>query len=354
MTFLDIFNPVYSNLPCKFAGGGCPADASFHDTFNSSRGAGYVQDLFRVTNYFRFLIGGRYDLYTGKGELRGDFNDGTGFSFVPEESVKYFSPHAGVVFEPFEDTSLFAGWGRSVNPQFAKLRPGVAAPPEFAEQWDVGLKQQLLDGRVQAGVTAFDITRRNLLVGDPTDPTGQTNLLVGKYQSHGLEFELSGEVLPGLRVNAAATFMHGAAGKDLNNPTFEGSELTYAPRRFYNLSAVYAFKEGDLKGLEIGANYYYSSKVPALFPNNPQYNHGLLLNGGNGVNQYPFTIAPIYDLGLIASYAFDNWKLQVNVDNLFDRANWKSDSRGAADPRRPALDLRTAELQIRIAPRPDE
>jgi iron complex outermembrane receptor protein len=331
---INIFYPIYPNTACFFGGPGCPlvdGAAQIDVKTRTQMNAAYAQDLIRLTEQFKLLVGGRYDRVIEWDEFKNPDQNFGGDSLTITK-YGFFSPHVGGVFQPFKETSIFAAWGKSFAPNFTLLGPGRPAPPEYSTQIDVGVKQDLFDGRAQVGITAFDIERTNIVVADPTDPLGQRNLLLGKYKSHGLEFDLGGEILPNFRVNAALTFMHGVAGKDTNTPTSEGSELNFSPRRFYNFTGIYSFKEGALKGLQLGANFYYASKTPALFPNGPAANFYALQNGGlsiSGQNQYPFQIAPIYSFGLYASYEItDCLKVQVNANNLFDRANWQTAGNG--------------------------
>ena len=325
MQSINIFNPVYPATACFFPLPACGPAATGAIKNWGWQEAVYGQDLFEITHQIKLLLGGRYDKAKTWSLTEDPLNLAGGTAWSPAQKYNYFSPHAGVVYQPLEDTSIFGGWGRSFN-QNGNVRPGQPAPPEYAEQIDVGIKQEFLGGKVRLGATAFDITRKNVLAPDPADLTGQNFVLVGQYHSHGLEFDLGGEILPDLRVDAAATFMHGDVAKDTRQPSWEGSELAYSPRRFYNLSGVYRFRDGVLQGLEFGAKFYYAGKMPALFPNNPQASYTALQNGGlNAPSQYPFTMAPIYSFGLVSSYEVTkNLKVQVNADNLFDRSNWKS------------------------------
>jgi iron complex outermembrane recepter protein len=328
---INIFYPIYPADACFYPTPGCSA-AWYGTTTTTMLNSAYGQDLIEIADSIKLMIGGRYDSGKQWSITRdpGNFGGGGDNVLAPPTRYDHFSPHVGGVFQPFKETSIFAAWGQTFSPQNGTLSPGHPAPPLFADQIDVGVKQELFDGKMQLGATAFDITKKNLTTGDPSDPTGRRNILIGEYHSHGLEFDASGELLPNLRVNAALTFLHGVAGKDLNNlkglPTVEGSELPYSPRRFYNFVGVYSFKEGLLKGLEVGANFYYASKTPALFPNNPETNAYAIATGAFFLpNQYPFKIAPIYDFGLLASYKItDQIKVQINANNLLDNANWKS------------------------------
>lgn len=57
--------------------------------------------------------------------------------------------------------------------------------------------------------------------------------------TNSIEVHLGGEVLPNLKINAVATFLHALAFKNENIHSQLGGDLLGAPRRVYNLSANY-------------------------------------------------------------------------------------------------------------------
>ena len=144
----------------------------------------------------------------------------------------------------------------------------------------------------------------------PTQPilSGFYSVVTGQQHSHGVEVNLGGEILPNLKVNGAATFLHALVSKDDNIPSQKGSDLLGAPRRVYNVSANYTFDSGDLKGLELGVSYNYASRAQATLP-----------------NTYGFMLAPQQMLGASLAYSFnDKLKLEINATNLTNRPNFTS------------------------------
>lgn len=133
-------------------------------------------------------------------------------------------------------------------------------------------------------------------------------MVTGQQHSHGIEANVGREILPNLKINAAATFLHALVTKDSNIPSQKGSDLLGAPRRVYTVTANYAFDSGELKGLELGASYYYASRAEATLP-----------------NTYGFTLPRQQMLGASLAYSLnDKTKLEINANNLTNSANWTS------------------------------
>ena len=365
---INIWYPLYPFTPFYPTPGTPFAFPDASPTW-SWQSALYGQDLIEITKELKLMIGGRED-YIGQWQKSYDPTEQAFFLtdiFGNPTTTKWysatfhkFSPRAGVVFEPLKDTSLFGSWGRSFTPNYGVLAapyPGHIAAPETGEQFDIGLKQQLLDGKANFNVSLFDIRLQNVAVANPSDLTGRTSLINGEQRSHGIELDAAGEFYPNLRLTAAATFQHAVVAKDVSpqgqivamaqngftspyytSPlTLQGSELLGAPRRMFSLSPVYSIKEGALKGLDVGFTVYFTAAMPALPYNTQQAAWYALLNGGlfynyflgayppAGNNQYPFYLAPIQRLDLMASYQItDELKIQFNARNLADRANWIS------------------------------
>jgi iron complex outermembrane receptor protein len=332
--FIDFFNRFYPSGPYYPYPGFDAASTYTKLSGPSWQSAIYGQDLVEITDQLKLLVGGRYD-YVAQWQVWNDptnaFSQNGGSDLNSNFTGHKFSPRAGVVIQPLPDTSLYASWGQSFQPNFTRLGPGRIAPPETANQYDLGVKQQLFDGKAHFELALFDITRNNVVVPNPADLSGQTSLISGQWHSHGIELGLSGEILPNLRVDAAATFEHAIVSKDTSTaPPIEGSDLPQAPRRYYYLSGVYSFKEGPLKGLDLGASYYYTSRTPAFIANTPAAALYALQTGGLFIpNQYPFTLAPIHRLDLLATYHItDQIKLQINAYNLAGNANFATGYQG--------------------------
>jgi iron complex outermembrane receptor protein len=302
---LDIFWPIYPG-PVNFWG--APPALGYDRAWSQSV---YAQDLIDLTSQWRIMFGGRYDLLAGRGQVNDSFGALSGSpGIVNSRGVDpRFSPRAGVLYRPSSQTSIFAAYGESLLPNTGvHLIDGKTAPPEVDSQYEIGLKHEIPNYKATLEIGLFDITRNHVAVPDPANPNGFYSVVTGRQHSHGVEANVSAEILPHLRVTAAMTFLHALVTKDSNTPSQLGSDLLGAPRRVYNLSASYTFDEGALKGLELSMGAYYASRTQTTLP-----------------NTYGFTLPPIENISLSASYELnDHLKLQLNAGNLLNRPNWTS------------------------------
>ncbi|WP_018407632.1 TonB-dependent siderophore receptor [Methylocystis rosea] len=302
---LNIFAPVYS--PGVSYAGALWSNGVARAISRSV----YGQDLIDLNENWRILIGGRYDLLAQRERVFDPLGALTGepTSSLSKGTRGYFSPRAGILYRPDEETQFFAAYGKSLIPNTGvRIQSGEAPPPQQDTQYELGFRREFLDRKMSFEVGLFDITRDNVAIPNPANPSGFYSVVTGQQHSHGVEVNLGGEILPNLKINAAATFLHALVSKDDNIPSQQGSDLLGAPRRVYSFSASYAFDTGELKGLEFGASYYYASRLEATLP-----------------NTYGFTLAPQQMLGATLAYSFnDNLKIELNAANLTNRPNWTS------------------------------
>lgn len=271
----------------------------------------YGQDLIDLNENWRILIGGRYDLLAQRERVFDPFGALTGepTSSLSKGIKGYFSPRAGILYRPDDETQLFAAYGKSLIPNTGvRIQSGEAPPPQQDTQYEIGFRREFLDRKMSFEVGLFDVTRDNVAIPNPANPSGFYSVVTGQQHSHGIEVNLGGEILPNLKINAVATFLHALVSKDDNIPSQQGSDLLGAPRRVYSFNANYTFDTGDLKGLELGASYYYASRLEATLP-----------------NTYGFTLAPQQMLGASLAYSFnDNLRFELNAANLTNQSNWTS------------------------------
>ena len=76
--------------------------------------------------------------------------------------------------------------------------------PEASRQHEVGAKGEWLDGRFNAALALFNLTKSNIVAADVAHPG--FNLGVGKVRSRGYELSLQGEPLPGWSLVASANY----------------------------------------------------------------------------------------------------------------------------------------------------
>jgi iron complex outermembrane recepter protein len=280
---IDIFNPEYGNFRND-------SEVYSSSLFTSDTIGIYAQDLLSIGKNVKILLGGRFDWGFIKGEDRLTGESGT------EPSTSGFAPRVGIVYQPIEPVSLYASWSRSFEPQSGQDRQGSLFVPITGDQFEVGVKTEFFDGKLSATLAAYQITRQNDFQPDPVDPD-RFQIQVGEQQSRGIDFSLSGEPLPGLRLIAGYAYIDAKVTKD--NTGLQGNLLTNVPQHSGNLWAVYEFQKGDLEGLGIGAG------VSVL---------------GARQNDIENTVElPTYALAnALLYYKRDNWKVQLNFENLFD------------------------------------
>jgi len=281
---IDLFNPVYG-LP----------DLDFQEVFTGTQVQDslgiYAQDLISFSDNFKLLLGGRFDLINQRFT-----NELAGTPTISQQDTQ-FSPRIGLVYQPIPPVSLYANWSRSFFAQglFGSGNPdGSNFEPTTGEQFEVGVKTEFLDGRLAATLAAYDITKRNIVTADPDRPN--FSIQVGEQRSRGIEFDIAGEVLPGLNLIASYAYTDAEITRD--NRGFEGNQPNNVPRHSGSLWATYQIQQGSLEGLGFGLGVFIVGDRKGDLANTFE------LPG------YTRTDASIF-------YRRDRWQAQLNVRNLF-------------------------------------
>lgn len=257
----------------------------------------YAQNLLSIGEQVKVLLGGRFDQIFQNTEGIPGFTGPTTFitgSEYIEDSA--FSPRVGIVYQPIEPVSLYTSWSRSFEPQTGIDREGNPFVPITGEQFEVGVKTEFLDGRLAANLAAYQITRQNDFLPDPVDPDN-FSIQTGEQRSRGIEFDVVGEPLPGLRLIAGYAYTDSIITE--GTPDVEGNQRDNVPEHQANLWAVYEIQSGALEGLGLGAGLFFVGDRP-------------------GDSQNTFTLPSYLLTNAVVYYRRDRWRVQLNVDNLFD------------------------------------
>lgn len=301
---LDLFDPTYLS------------GLSYVDTYTAHQGRGkdvgiYVQDQIDLTSQLKTFLALRGDRFENRALVEG--------VETSSNSQSAFSPRIGLVWQPLDRTSFFTDWSRSHSPNVGHAANENTFEAEIAEQIEVGIKQQFLNNKLFATLAAFKLDRTNILTTDPQDPTRQ--ILTGKQSSQGLEVDVSGAITPRWKIIASYTYTDAVVKNDTNIPT--GDQLSNVPRHHASVWSTHDIVA--IPGFGVGAGVYYVGEREATLPNTYK------------LSSYVRTDAAVF-------YRRDAWRVQLNVNNVFNR---KYDTGGSAgtfnytlDPSRP----RTAQL----------
>ncbi len=279
---IDLFDPVYGAKPGLFSPD--QDDESISNTLGI-----YFQDQIALLSNLKLLLGGRFDLIRSLDNdlLNDQETDQTDFAF---------SPRTGIVYQPIEPVSLYFSYATSFNPALGFSAAGESFQPERGEQFEAGVKADLLPEQLFATLAGYQITKQNVLVTDPDDP--DFSIQTGEQKSRGMELSLVGRPLPGLDITLGYAYTDAFVSED-EDPAFVGGRLTSIPRHQIGLWSSYEFQIGALRGFGAGLGLYYvSGDREALLPNTD-----LRLPGYFRVDTSVF-------------YRRDNWKVQLNVNNL--------------------------------------
>ena len=157
---------------------------------------------------------------------------------VTEQSLNAASPRAGVVYQPSKQLSLYATAAKSFRPNSGVSRDFTSFPPEKGRSYEVGAKLDSADQKVTSTLALYSIAKNNVLTPDPLDPNN-FSVAAGEVKSKGVEFDVSGEVYPTIRLSAAYAFTDAKVTED-NNSFLVGRQTANVPRHSGSLMVVKA------------------------------------------------------------------------------------------------------------------
>ncbi|MFS0827460.1 TonB-dependent siderophore receptor [Pseudomonas phoenicis] len=227
------------------------------------------------------------------------------------------SPSAGVVFKATEQLSLYANYMEGLSQ--GKIAPSTSInedeifPPFISRQVEVGAKYDF--GRYAVTASAFRIKQPAYETNTGTRVFGPN----GKRENTGLELNVFGEPLDGLRLLGGIMYIHSEL-RDTLDGQFDGNRAPATPRYNVNLGAEWDVPQ--LSGLTLTARGIHSSSQYLDQSNSKQ------IDGWER-----------FDLG--ARYAFKvegrDVTLRANVENVLNDRYWAS--AGASDDSEAGLTL---------------
>lgn len=314
---IDIYNPVYGVAPLHSS---LPAGQRQRRFTESEAYGVYLTDFLTFSQRWKGTVGLRYD-------HEDQLFEETVPTPLPErtKSASGSYPMAGLLFQPNEAWTIYASYSTSFVPQAPNFQDAAGAnpfQPEEGVQKEIGIKADLLNGRVNFTLALFDIKKKNTLalVTCNAGVAGTCMQEVGEETSQGAEIEMDLQplsnwqtVLGYARVDAEIAKANTAASAPL-----EGSRLTNAPRDNAHLWSRYDFVSGALKNFSVGLGVVHVSEQPGNLPS--RANSRVL-------------ILPDYTVADLAFYYTlrDRYDFTLKFGNLLDEVYYDSVGSTLAD-----------------------
>jgi iron complex outermembrane receptor protein len=129
----------------------------------------YIQDQIDFSSKLKALLGLRCDTYAYTSTLIDD--DPTVSDTRDTSEASILLPRLGLVYLPHPAVSLYASYSQGFQPQYSNLPGDAGGPfdPEKGSQYEVGVKAELLKGRLVPTLAFYNLKKTNILIPDPTD-----------------------------------------------------------------------------------------------------------------------------------------------------------------------------------------
>ncbi|MGJ7903830.1 TonB-dependent receptor [Lysobacter sp. 1R34A] len=156
-----------------------------------------------------------------------------------------FSPTSwrlGSVFDLRPGTQLYAQYSNAVLPvsSFLTLQQrNNAFELSEGDSIEIGLRSRWFDDRLQTTASAYRLRQDDILTRDPLQPA--LTVQNGRQSSRGIEFSLSGQLTPRLRIDASAALLSARFDRLLESGGADrsGNRPPNVPERSANLDAWY-------------------------------------------------------------------------------------------------------------------
>lgn len=254
-------NPITGER--EYSRGNGPLKISQHNYNEGTTYGVFIQDLIGLNDQLKLMMGLRYDYF--------DFST-TNKIKNEHRNVKdsTFSPNVGLVWQPVPEHSFYTSYSKSFAPFGGQMGVNQVTgstdvakmdkEPQYNEQYEVGVKSEWFDNRLNTQFSVFDIRKNNIRYKPNPDSEPEVWATAGQHQSRGLEFSFIGRVLDNVFVRGGYGYTDAKVKEDNQNPEREGNYLANTSKNTGNLFVRYLPTEQWYT--EVGVTYvgsYYSN-----------------------------------------------------------------------------------------------
>jgi iron complex outermembrane receptor protein len=231
---------------------------------------------------------------------------------LPIQDVTYekgvFLPRVGLLWNPRPWISAYYSYSENMGANTGLDFSGRPIKPESARQHELGLKGEWMNGRLNALIAVFELTKLNIASADPAHPG--FNIGVGEVRSTGYEINVQGAITDKWNVLTNFSFARPfveegtEASSIYSGPSIvAGQLLPYVSNKTFSLWTGYRLFGEPNAGLTVGGGVNWSSAA------NPA--------DGAVVETESHTVASVFS-AYETTMASKKVTFQINVNNIFD------------------------------------
>lgn len=269
-----------------------------------------------------FVVGSRVSWYDYS--YKSWSQDATSLTANPDSTSNEtgeVTPYAGVVYDLSREWAVYASYTDVFTPQTERDTGGSVIKPIIGTNYEIGLKGELMDGRVNTSLAVFRYDQENRATLDTDGPQicdgWYCSKASGKVRSQGIDAEISGEVLDGLQLFAGYTYN---TTKYLDDPTNEGKIFSWwTPKHMVRVWGNYQWG-GDWNRVSTGLGFTAQTHTVG-------FDHDVNVPGYTVWNaRVGYQLTPEIELAMNANNLFDKTYFTAGY-NQFDGNNNYGDPR---------------------------
>lgn len=216
------------------------------------------------------------------------------------------TPFAALIYDLNDNLSIYTSYADIFQPQSSYATvSGAALKPKIGENYELGIKGEWFDGRLNSSLALFRAIEKNAAETDyiahcGTSADGFCYSDTGKVRAQGVEAEISGELLERLQVFGGYTYTQIKTLNNIDSQAEGRASTSYVPRHMFRLWGDYQL-DGALSKWTVGSGVSAQSsnyRVQTIKLEQPGY--------------------ALWSARL--AYRVDNtWTVALNGNNLFDK-----------------------------------
>ena len=274
---------------------------------NQNQNSAYIAARFKPTDDLALILGSRLSDYQYNDTYK-YYVQSARFSDNKTTSKQHgkVTPYAGAVYDLNETYSAYASYTSIYKPVTERSKSGTTLAPTEGNSYEIGLKGEYFDGRLNATAAIFRTEQKNLAVVDGIDAANETYYKsVDGATTKGIELELAGELMPDWNVMAGYTY---AQTKTEDGGRLYGYPLeTTKPENVARLFTSYRLP-GVMNKVTVGGGVNWQSPFYGRIYNESKSDYDI-------IEQQSYAL-----VNLMTRYEYnEHLTFNLNANNVFDK-----------------------------------